>query len=53
MRRLHEEEYAVSESVVRRREDVRRAVEGVVTGSGYFPEGTRVAVFGSSANGFG
>ena len=53
MRKLHEEEYAVSESVVRRREDVRRAVEGVVTGSGYFPEGTRVAVFGSSANGFG
>ncbi|EJK48321.1 hypothetical protein THAOC_32893, partial [Thalassiosira oceanica] len=53
MRRLHEEEYAVSDAVVRRREEVRRAIEGVVTASGDFPGGTKVAVFGSLANGFG
>ncbi len=50
---MYANEYAVSEMVWRRREQVRAAIEQVVSHSGEFPPGTKVAVFGSSANGFG
>lgn len=53
MKALYMDEYRVSDDVHARREAVRSGVEQVVTASGAFPEGTRVAVFGSSANGFG
>ena len=53
MKALYMDEYLVSEAVHARREAVRSGIEQVVTASGAFPEGTRVAVFGSSANGFG
>lgn len=41
------------ERVVRRRELIRQKTEQVVENSGVFPAGTKVLVFGSSANGFG
>ena len=50
---LYNDEYAVSEEVFRRREHVRASIEHILGASGAFPVGTRVAVFGSSANGFG
>jgi hypothetical protein len=53
MESLYVDEYQVSEYVHMRRERVRAGIEQVVSASGAFPEGTRVAVFGSSANGFG
>lgn len=53
MKALYMDEYLVSDNVHARREAVRSGIEQVVTASGAFPEGTRVAVFGSSANGFG
>lgn len=53
MNDMYANEYAVSEMVWRRREQVRAAIEQVVTHSREFPPGTKVAVFGSSANGFG
>lgn len=53
MESLYADEYQVSEYVHTRRERVRAGIEQVVSASGAFPEGTRVAVFGSSANGFG
>ena len=51
--KLYIDEYAVSDKVFRRRERVRLGIESVVSASGAFPVGTKVAVFGSSANGFG
>ena len=53
MAELYLHEYAVSDKVWKRREMVRASVERVVSTSGEFPPGTKVAVFGSSANGFG
>lgn len=53
MNEIYTNEYAVSEKVWRRREQVRAAIEQVVSNSLEFPPGTKVAVFGSSANGFG
>lgn len=53
MKDIYDEEYAVSDEVWLRREKVRAAVEHIVSTSGEFPAGTKVAVFGSSANGFG
>jgi hypothetical protein len=53
MNRLYIDEYEVSEDIHNRRERVRAGIENVVTLSGAFPSGTKVAVFGSSANGFG
>ena len=53
MNQIYLEEYAVSDAVWKRREKVRATVERVVAESGEFPQGTRVSVFGSSANGFG
>jgi len=51
--KVFNDEYAVSENVYRRRENVRSNIESMVASSGAFPVGTRVLVFGSSANGFG
>lgn len=53
MKALYMDEYRVSDAVHARREAVRSGIEQVVIASEAFPEGTRVAVFGSSANGFG
>ncbi len=53
MNDLYQEEYAVSDKVWKRREKVRATIEHIVSTSGDFPPGTKVAVFGSSANGFG
>ncbi|KAL7538904.1 hypothetical protein ACHAWF_006242 [Thalassiosira exigua] len=53
MNELYRDEYAVSDKVWKRREKVRATIEHVVSRSGEFPQGTKVAVFGSSANGFG
>jgi len=53
MEEIYQEEYAVSDEVWKRREAVRSTVERTVTESGEFPPGTKVTVFGSSANGFG
>jgi len=53
MNEMYTNEYAVSEKVWIRREQVRAAIEQVMSNSREFPPGTKVAVFGSSANGFG
>lgn len=53
MNKLYYDEYAVSDKVWKRREKVRAAIEQVMATSGEFPVGTKVRVFGSSANGFG
>lgn len=53
MNDIYLHEYAVSDKVWKRREKVRATIEGIVSKSGEFPVGTKVAVFGSSANGFG
>jgi len=45
--------YAGEDVVVRRREMIRQRTEQCVQECGAFPPGTRVAIFGSSANGFG
>lgn len=45
--------YAGEDKVVRRRELIRQSTEKCVQECGAFPPGTRVAIFGSSANGFG
>lgn len=53
MSQIYNDEYAVSDKVWKRREKVRATIEHVMSTSGEFPAGTKVAVFGSSANGFG
>ena len=53
MNQIYMEDYAVSDQVWKRRESVRSRIEEVMSASGEFPAGTKVAVFGSSANGFG
>lgn len=53
MNELYHDEYAVSDKVWKRREKVRATIEHIVSSSGEFPTGTKVMVFGSSANGFG
>ncbi|KAL7536174.1 hypothetical protein ACHAXR_006955, partial [Thalassiosira sp. AJA248-18] len=53
MNEIYANEYAVSDNVWKRREKVRATIEHVMSTSGAFPPGTKVAVFGSSANGFG
>lgn len=45
--------YAGEDVVARRRELIRQQTEKCVQECGVFPPGTRVAIFGSSANGFG
>ena len=53
MNELYISEYAVGEKVWKRREKIRAYIEYLVTTSNNFPTSTKVAVFGSSANGFG
>ena len=53
MTEIYQNEYAVSDQVTKRRENVRASIELIVSNSGEFPVGTKVVVFGSSANGFG
>ncbi len=53
MNEIYQAEYAVSDQVLKRREKVRASIELIVSKSGEFPLGTKVVVFGSSANGFG
>jgi len=53
MKEIYNVEYAVSEEVWERREKIRASIEHIVCSSSEFPVGTKVAVFGSSANGFG
>lgn len=53
MGKLYQELFRDEELVVRRRELIRKATEECVQESNAFPPGTRVVIFGSSANGFG
>lgn len=53
MGELYQREYMVSDEIHRKRELVRSHVESFVSQCDAFPQGTRVVVFGSSANGFG
>mmetsp|Transcript_18118 Transcript_18118/g.20903 ORF Transcript_18118/g.20903 Transcript_18118/m.20903 type:complete len:1221 (+) Transcript_18118:108-3770(+) len=53
MGKLYEEKYMVSDRVLGQREMVRSYIERVVAKCDSFPQGTRVMIFGSSANGFG
>jgi hypothetical protein len=53
MKEIYDAEYAVSDKVWQRREKIRASIEHIVCSSSEFPVGTKVAVFGSSANGFG
>jgi hypothetical protein len=53
MNELYISDYAVSDKVWKRREQIRASIEHLVSTSKKFPVGTKVAVFGSSANGFG
>lgn len=53
MGQYYQELFADEERVVRLREHVRERTEQCVQACGAFPSGTRVVIFGSSANGFG
>lgn len=53
MGELFQQEYMVSDRIHQQRELVRSHIESFVTRCDAFPAGTRVVVFGSSANGFG
>jgi hypothetical protein len=53
MNEIYIAEYAVLDTVWKRREKIRATIEHLVSTSNEFPVGTKVAVFGSSANGFG
>ena len=50
---LYQEVYATEDRIYQQREMIRHQTERIVTMSNCFPPGTKVAVFGSSANGFG
>jgi DNA polymerase sigma len=54
MGKLYEDVYMVSDRILQQREMVRSHLENIVAQCGdAFPPGTRVMIFGSSANGFG
>jgi DNA polymerase sigma len=53
MGQLYQNVYIVTERIHQQREMVRSHIESIVSRCGAFPSGTRVVVFGSSANGFG
>jgi DNA polymerase sigma len=53
MGKLFEKEYLVRDHTHQQRELVRAHVESIVAQCDAFPPGTRVLIFGSSANGFG
>lgn len=53
MGELYQREYMVSDQIHKQRELVRSRVDSFLSQCNAFPPGTRVVVFGSSANGFG
>lgn len=53
MGKLYQDEYQTADRILRQREMIRSQTERCVDLSKCFPPGTSVAVFGSSANGFG
>jgi hypothetical protein len=53
MGQLYQESYATADHILRQREIIRMRLESLVGICDCFPPGTSVAVFGSSANGFG
>jgi len=53
MGKLYQDVYMTADRILRQREMIRNQMERFVTISDSFPPGTKVAVFGSSANGFG
>jgi DNA polymerase sigma len=53
MGQYYQELFRDEEMVVRRRELIRQRTENIVQECGAFPAGTKVVIFGSSANGFG
>jgi DNA polymerase sigma len=50
---LYQEVYFTADRILQQREKIRSKIEHFVTLSQCFPPGTRVAIFGSSANGYG
>lgn len=53
MGQLYQESYATADYILRQREMIRMRLEALVGMCDCFPPGTSVAIFGSSANGFG
>lgn len=53
MGKLYQEVYATADRILQQREMIRSQTEKFVSMCEVFPPGTKVAVFGSSANGFG
>ncbi len=53
MGNLYQEEYATADFVYQQREIIRSQTEKFLVLCDRFPPGTKVAIFGSSANGFG
>jgi hypothetical protein len=53
MGQLYQDNYATADRILRQREMIRLQTEAFVRNCECFPPGTKVAIFGSSANGFG
>lgn len=53
MGQLYQDNYATADLILRQREMIRMQTESFVKMCDCFPPGTKVAIFGSSANGFG
>lgn len=53
MGQLYQDVYFTADSILQQRETIRAKVETLVSMCDCFPPGTKVAIFGSSANGYG
>eukprot|EP00934_Nitzschia_sp_Nitz4_P005220 Nitzschia sp. Nitz4//scaffold365_size14809//9197//13081//NITZ4_008914-RA/size14809-snap-gene-0.9-mRNA-1//-1//CDS//3329549289//5210//frame0 len=53
MGQLYQDNFATAEHIIQQREMIRQQTESYVASCDCFPPGTKVAIFGSSANGFG
>lgn len=53
MGQLYQDVYFTADSILQQREAIRAKVERLVNMCDCFPPGTKVAIFGSSANGYG
>ncbi|KAL3913605.1 MAG: hypothetical protein SGILL_006420, partial [Bacillariaceae sp.] len=53
MGQLYQEFYFTADRIIQQREKIREQTERLVNMCDCFPPGTKVAIFGSSANGFG
>ena len=53
MGQLYQEVYFTADRIIQQREAIRARVEQLVNMCDCFPPGTKVAIFGSSANGYG